>query len=139
MYKTVLVVESSPARRDICTGALKELEVEPLSVDSGAAALSVLEDGQIDIVLASMELQDPGGIELLKSIKQRFPDIDVVMMANSGSIREAVEAIKLGAYDYISNLGQPFKADDLKHLFQRLAEKQDLAMENRLLREQVRS
>jgi DNA-binding NtrC family response regulator len=139
MPKTVLVVEDSVARRDICTGALKELEIEPLSVDSGASALSVLEDGQVDIVLAGMEIQNPGGIELLKSIKQKFPDVDVVMMANSGSIREAVEAIKLGAYDYISNLGQPFKADDLKHLFQRLEEKQDLTMENRLLRERVRS
>ena len=92
MPKTVLVVEDSVARRDICTGALKELEIEPLSVDSGAAALSVLEDGQVDIVLAGMEIQNPGGIELLKSIKQKFPDVDVVMMASSGSTTSRTSA-----------------------------------------------
>jgi DNA-binding NtrC family response regulator len=139
MSKTALIVEDNVGLRADCARILEELGTETLSADSGVAALGRLEEGQIDIVLVGMQIKDPGGIELLRLIKQNFPDVDVVMMATSGTIREAVDAIKLGAYDYISNLGQPFKADDLKHLFQRLEEKQDLAMENRLLREQLRS
>jgi DNA-binding NtrC family response regulator len=139
MPATVLVVEDNITQREICTNALKELGLEPVCADSSAEALTQLEEGQIDVVLAGMQSRDSGGVELLKLIKQKFPEVDVVMMATSGSIREAVEAIRLGAYDYISNLGQPFKADDLKHIFQRLAEKQALAMENRLLRERLQS
>jgi two-component system, NtrC family, response regulator AtoC len=139
MPRTVLVVENDLGLRDRCARSLQEMGIEMVAADSGAAALAQLEEGHIDIVLACMQARECDGIELLRAIKQRFPEVDVVLMASSGSIREAVEAIKLGAYDYISNLGQPYKMDDLKHLFQRLAEKQDLAMENRLLREQVRS
>src|SRR5579863_9325427 len=137
MDKNALIIHGDEALRDLCAGILKTLGYTTEVADSATRALALLEDTQIDVVLTGVEVPGSSGVELLRDVKRLSPDTDVVMMADSGTIPDAVEAIKLGAYDYISNLGQPFKADDLKHLLGRLAERQQLASENRLLREEV--
>lgn len=137
MDKNALIIHGDEALRNLCAGILNSLGYATEVADSVTRALALLEDTQIDVVLTGVEVPGSNGVELLRAVKQLSPDTDVVMMADSGSIPEAVEAIKLGAYDYISNLGRPFKADDLKHLLGRLAERQQLASENRLLREEV--
>jgi DNA-binding NtrC family response regulator len=137
MDRRALVVHSDETLRNLCASILKTLGYATEMADSATRALALLEDTQIDVVLAGVELPGATGVELLRAVKQLSPDTDVVMMADSGTIPEAVEAIKMGAYDYISNLGKPLKAEDLKHLLGRLAERQQLASENRLLREEV--
>lgn len=137
MEKSALIIHSDEALRNLCASILKTLGYTTQVADSAARALALLEDTQIDVVLTGVEVPGATGVELLRAVKQLSPGTDVVMMADSGTIPEAVEAIKMGAYDYISNLGQPFKAEDLKHLIGRLAERQQLASENRLLREEV--
>jgi two-component system response regulator HydG len=72
----------------------------------------------------------------LKIIRQKYPETDVVMMTGFGTIQASVEAIKLGAYDYIT---KPFVIEDFNQVFERLAQKQDLTRENRLLREQLKT
>jgi two-component system response regulator AtoC len=136
MSRNALVVDTG-SMRGTCAEILQTLGFEVRVANSAEGALAILESAQIDIVLADVRAPGASGVELLKGIKRKSPATDVVMMADSGSIPEAVEAIKLGAYDYISNIGKPFKADDLRHLLQRLVEKQRLASENRLLREEV--
>ncbi len=137
MDKNALVVHSDGSLRSLCAGILRTIGFAVQLTDSASRALAILESGPIDVVLTGVELPGAKGAELLKAVKQKSPDTDVVIMADSASIPEAVEAIKMGAYDYISNLGKPFKAEDLKHLMERLAEKQRLASENRLLREEL--
>src|SRR5579863_6787866 len=139
MNRGALVVHTDESLLGICAGILKILGFEPHLVDSASHALAALENGQIDVVLAGVSGPGLNGIELLKAIKQRSPGTEVLILADSGTIPEAVEAIKLGAYDYISNIGKPFKADDLKHMLERLAERQRLAWENRLLREKLKA
>jgi len=139
MSKSVLVVDDNASWRDLCLEIVKALRLETHLADSGGRALDILEHHPVDIVLADVRGPGLSGIELLKTIRQNYPETDVVMMADSGTIPEALEAIRAGAYDYISNISKPFKADDLKHLFQRLLEKRDLATENRFLRDQLAS
>ncbi len=122
MGKSALVVDTGSLRAT-CVDILKALGFDVRVASSAARALAILETARIDVVLADVSAPGANGVELLKAVKRKSPGTDVVMMADSGTIPEAVEAIKLGAYDYISNIDRPFKVDDLRHLLQRLVEK----------------
>jgi two-component system response regulator HydG len=136
MKTSILVVDDEEGARGFYANALRELGFEAETAASGNQALEMLESGQFDVVLADVRMPGMSGLELLKAIRETYPDIDVVMMTGYGTIPSAVQAMKLGAYDY---LAKPLKVDDLTHLLQRLVEKQELAAENRLLREQVKT
>ncbi|MGH9356516.1 MAG: response regulator, partial [Terriglobia bacterium] len=132
----VLVVDDEPSSQRLCVEVLEELGHGARAVESPAAALRVLEDGQIDIVLSDVRMPGGSGLDLLRSIKESHPGLEVLIMTGFGSIPEAVEAVKIGAYDYIT---KPFKVEDFRRLFERLVEKQLLAAENRLLREEMKT
>src|SRR6266571_4769391 len=132
----VLVVDDEQSARDLCVEILKGLGFEIEVADSGTRALAILESGDTDIVLSDVRMPGLNGIELLKIIRQRYPETDVVLMTGHGTVPASVEAIKLGAYDYIL---KPFNLDVVRHVFRRLVEKQELTAENRLLREQLKS
>ncbi len=136
MATTALVVDDEIRSCELCIEVLAALGLETQVAESGARALALLENGQIDIVLADVRMPGLSGIDLLKTIKQKYPAVDVLIMTGYGTIPEAVEAVKLGAYDYIT---KPFKVDNLKRLFQRVVERQQLTTENRLLREQLKT
>ncbi len=130
----VLVVDDEPSSRQLCLEALEGLGYEMQAVDSPSGALPFLEDGQADIVVADVRMPGGSGLDLLRIIKEKYPSVDVLMMTGFGSIPEAVEAVKLGAYDYIT---KPFKIDQFRALLEHMVERQRLAAENRLLREQL--
>jgi DNA-binding NtrC family response regulator len=132
----VLVVDDEETARTFCAEVLSELGFEAQAAESAKLALEMLEGGQFDIVLADVRMAGMSGLELLKTVRETYPDIDVVMMTGYGTIPSAVQAMKQGAYDYLT---KPLKLEDLRHVFQRLVEKQELAAENRLLREQVKT
>lgn len=132
----VLVVDDEPSSRRFCIEVLESLGYLAEAVDSPASVLPILEDGQIDIVLSDVHMPGGSGIELLRAIKERHQGVDVLVMTGFGTIPEAVEAVKLGAYDYIT---KPFKVEDFRRLLDRLVEKQRLAAENRLLREELKT
>ncbi|MGD0921736.1 MAG: sigma-54 dependent transcriptional regulator [Terriglobia bacterium] len=132
----VLVVDDEETARTYCADALSELGFEAQAAESAKQALEMLESGQFDIVLADVRMPGISGLDLLKTIQETYPDIDVVMMTGYGTVASAVQAMKQGAYDYLT---KPLKVEDLQHVFQRLVEKQALAAENRLLREQVKT
>lgn len=136
MGTVVLVVDDEETARTYCADVLGELGFEAQAAESAKQALEMLESGQFDIVLADVRMPHTSGLDLLKTIQETYPDIDVVMMTGYGTVASAVQAMKQGAYDYLT---KPLKLDDLQHVFQRLVEKQALAAENRLLREQVKT
>ncbi len=136
MKTKVLIVDDEPSARDLCVETLKSMGFITETAESGTRALAILEAGHLDIVLTDVRMPGLNGIELLKIIRQKYPETDVVMMTGYGTIPDSVEAIKLGAYDYLT---KPFKISDFKHVFQRLVEKQELTEENRLLREQLKT
>jgi two-component system response regulator AtoC len=132
----VLVVDDDLSSRQLCVEVLESLGYQATSVDSPIPALSILENGEFDIVLADVHMPGGSGIDLLRTIKKNHPGIDVLVMTGFGSIPEAVEAVKLGAYDYVT---KPFGIEDFRRRLERLVEKQQLAAENRLLREKLKA
>lgn len=137
MKKTILLVDPEASLRVLCVEPLRSMGFETHVAESEEQALAVLEGTEIEVVLLDVRSPSLGSLDLLRAIKQESPETDVVVMADSTAIPAALEAVQQGAYDYLSNIGKPFKVDDLKHLLQRLAEKQQLAAENRLLREEL--
>ena len=136
MNLNVLVVDDERLARQVCVEVLKAVGFEIEVADSAARALQILESQHIDIVLSDVRMPGMSGVELLKIVKQKFPETDVVLVTGYGTIQDSVEAIKLGAYDYLT---KPFSIDDFKRTFQRLREKKELLAENRLLREQLKA
>ncbi len=134
--KAILIVDDERSAQDFCKEILKNQGFQIEVADSGERALEVLENRETDIVLTDVRMPGMDGMELLREIKGKYPETDVVVMTGFGSIQAAVAATKLGAYDYIT---KPFKVEDFRRVFQRLAELRELAAENRLLKEQLRT
>ncbi len=136
MSTRVLVADDEPITRQLCLEVLEGLGYATQVAETCSRALSVLEEGRVDIVVSDVQMPDGNGIDLLRTIKENHPGVDVLVMTGYGTISEAVEAVKLGAYDYIT---KPFKVDDFRRLVERLVERQRLTAENRLLREEVKT
>jgi len=97
-------------------------------------ALSALEKKPIDLVITDINLEDSDGFELLHVIKKRFPHVGVIMITGYGTIESAVEAIKMGAYDYLT---KPIVDEELKLRVERALAQQALIRENQSLRNQL--
>jgi DNA-binding NtrC family response regulator len=136
MCVRVLVVDDDPSSRQFCLDLLEKLGYKVSSVASPVHAVPILETGEIDIVLSDVHMPDGNGIDLLRTVKANYPGVEVLVMTGFGVISEAVEATKIGAYDYIT---KPIVVDDLRRRLERLVQTQRLAAENRLLREELKA
>ncbi|HET7215392.1 MAG TPA: response regulator, partial [Terriglobia bacterium] len=135
MPTRILIVDDEASAREVCVEALRGMGMKTGTAESGARALAELESVGADIVLSDVRMPGMDGIELLKVVRQKYPQTDVVIMTGYGTIQASVEAIKLGAYDYLT---KPFKMDEFKQVFRRLVEKRRLESENRALRQQLK-
>ncbi len=106
-----------------------------LKAATGLQALEVLSANDVDIVLTDLKMPGMDGLELLLKIKERWPDMTTIIMTACGTIENAVEAIKKGAYDYIT---KPFQYDDLLLLIDRSLERVCLLDEKRYLQSELR-
>jgi DNA-binding NtrC family response regulator len=97
-------------------------------------ALTLLDEGPFDVVLADIRMPGMDGMEFLGLVKEKFPGLTVVMMTAYGSIDLAVQAIKSGAYDFIT---KPFEIDKLTHLLAKAVERSRLVKENLLLQRRI--
>ncbi len=130
----ILVVDDELSMREFLSILL---EREGYQVDvAGCAedALRQMETALFDLVLSDVQMPGLGGIELLSRIKQVSPETAVLMITAFSAAEQAVEAMKLGAYDYIS---KPFKIEEIKQLVKNALEKQGLKRENILLKKNV--
>jgi DNA-binding NtrC family response regulator len=112
----------------------RSLGFQCTEAESAQAALAILEAESPDIVLADLLMPQMTGLEFLPRVKQLLPHAEVAIMTGHGSIETAVQAMRLGAYDYIT---KPFRVEELKLLLQRMEEKVKLVAENQFLRERV--
>ena len=133
---TVLVVDDDAAVAEFCDRVLSKAGHAVLIVKSGKEALTALDEHEVDVVLSDVRMPGMNGVDLLRSISPGSAGPDVVLMTGFGSISSAVEAMRLGAYDY---LVKPFVADQLEAAFQRLAELRAVRAENLTLRFQLDS
>jgi len=115
-----------------------ELSEEGLEVDkaaSGTKAMDLLEKNEYDVLLLDLTMPGIGGIDVLKRIKTSELTTEVVILTGNATVPTAVEAMKLGAYDYLT---KPFKMTELKVVIQRAYEKKELLAENLVLRAQLK-
>ena len=122
--------------RGLCRQIVESLGYRPLLADSAAKALALIEQQAVDIVLTDIKMPEMSGIELLEKIKAGNPRVEVVIMTGYASVPSAVQAMKLGASDYVI---KPFSSEEMKLVIERLAQTLDLKDENRYLRERLRS
>jgi len=130
----LLVVDDEQSIRRLCMTIGNTLGYACIEAESAESALARLEPEAPDLILTDLKLPSMSGVELLKQTKILLPHTEVAIMTGHGSIESAVDAMKLGAYDYIE---KPFRVEKMRLLLQRMAEKVRLVTENEFLRERV--
>ncbi len=130
----LLVVDDEQSIRRLCMTIGNTLGYVCTEAESAEAALARLESDTPDLLLTDLKLPKMSGVELLKQTKIQLPHAEVAIMTGHGSIESAVDAMKLGAYDYIE---KPFRVEKMRLLLQRMAEKVRLVTENEYLHERV--
>jgi two-component system, NtrC family, response regulator AtoC len=129
-----LIVDDEQSIRRLCTTIGASLGFACAAAESAEAALAYVESQAPDIVVSDLMLPNMSGVDLLRQVKSLLPRTEVAIMTGHGSIESAVQAMKLGAYDYVT---KPFRVEELKLVLQRMAEKVRLVQENQVLREHV--
>ena len=132
--KRVLVVDDEEAMRHMLSLVLKREGYGVLTAANGKEALSLVESHLFDFILMDVVMPEMDGLELLAALKDRGVETTVIMMSAYGSLDTAVEAMKRGAYDYIS---KPFKPDEILLALRKADERETLRKENANLRQVV--
>ena len=130
----LLVVDDEQSIRRLCMTIGTTLGFACAEAESAEAAVARLDAEAPDLVLTDLKLPNQSGVELLRQVKALLPRTEIAIMTGHGSIESAVDAMKLGAYDYIE---KPFRVEKMRLLLQRMAEKIRLVTENEFLRERV--
>jgi DNA-binding NtrC family response regulator len=130
----ILIIDDEPV---VCEGCRLSLSEKGFIVDTclrGTKGLEMLLGEEYDLALLDMKLTDMNGMDILRRVKNENPGIYVIVMTGYSSVKNAVEAMKLGAFDYIS---KPFTDDELLLSVQRAVENKRLKEENLALRHQL--
>ncbi len=132
----ILIVDDEQSMRDFLSIMLKKEGYEVASADTAGSGLKAVQGEIFDLVISDVKMPGMDGIELLKALKEISPETVVVMITAHATAETAVEAMKLGAYDYIT---KPFKVDEIKLVIQKALEKRLLRKENILLKREMES
>jgi DNA-binding NtrC family response regulator len=133
----LLIVDDEQTIRKLCITVGEALGFICLEADSGDSALALLEEQPVHMILSDMVMPHMSGLEFLEKVKKLLPRIEVALMTGHGSIESAVQAMKLGAYDYITKPFSPL--EELRLFLRRMAEKVRLVEENEFLRQRMDS
>jgi two-component system response regulator HydG len=132
----LLIVDDERSIREACREVALSVGFIVHVADSAEHAHRLLENQNIDAVLLDLRLPDAGGLEALRQIKAQRPEALVIVVTCYGTVQSAVQAMKHGAYEYVS---KPFSADELKGLLERVSCHLKLKTESRILREKLKS
>jgi DNA-binding NtrC family response regulator len=135
-FLNLLIVDDERQIREACREVAQSLGFSTVVADSAEHAYRLLDSQNIDVALLDLRLPGAGGLDALRRIKERRPEAIIVVVTGYGTVQSAVQAMKHGAYDYVT---KPFSVDELKMLLERVASHLKLKSENRMLREKVRS
>ena len=122
--KKILVVDDEQDVRETLESVLAKLDYDPIVAPGGKEALELIKQNKIDVVLSDLYMPEMDGIELLKRVKTENRNIVFLMITAHPTIETAVDAIKKGAYDYLT---KPFHIDEVKMKLNRALEKSGLA------------
>jgi DNA-binding NtrC family response regulator len=135
-FLNLLIVDDDRTIREACREVSQSLGFNTQVAECAEQAYRLLESSSTDAVLLDMRLPGDGGLEALHAIKQHRPDALVVVVTGFGTVQSAVQAMKQGAYDYVT---KPFSMEELRLLLERVAAHLRLKTENRMLRETIKS
>ncbi|MCX8117269.1 MAG: sigma-54 dependent transcriptional regulator [Desulfobacterota bacterium] len=130
----ILVVDDEAI---VCESCQRILEDEGLEVEtalSGAEAFAKMRENPYDIVITDLKMPGIDGMEVLRTIKREYPDTIVIMITGFSTVETAVEAMKLGAFDYIP---KPFTPDEVSVVVKKAIEQKKLLLENVYLRQEL--
>ena len=132
--RKILIVDDEDSMRHMLTLILRREGYEARAVGRGSEALALLEGEPFDFILSDVIMPEMGGLDLLRAVKEKKVEATIIMMSAYGNLDTAVEAMKLGAYDYVS---KPFKPDEILLTLRKAEEREHLRRENQLLRQAV--
>src|ERR671918_60133 len=130
----LLFVDDEPALRSLMAERLAERGFEVEQTDSGERALQLLEQFAFDVVVTDLRMPGIEGTRVIEAALERYPGIVAIVITGYGTVRDAVEAIKRGAADFVA---KPFQFDELMHVLQKALEQRRLKSENAYLRSQL--
>lgn len=133
---TILIIDDEQSMRDFLSIMLKKEGYDVVSAETGPDALKAVQNEIFDLVITDVKMPGMDGIDVLKAVKEASPETVVIMITAYATAETAVEAMKLGAYDYIT---KPFKVDEIKLIIQKALEKRHLRKENILLKRELKS
>jgi len=134
MKPRILIVDDERVIRETLSTILDEENMETRLAVNGREALELLEKTNFDLIITDLKMPEIGGLELLEKVMQRAPQTSVIIITAYGSMESAIEALRLGAYDY---LVKPLDFDDVIIRVKRLLEHRELIRENRILRQAI--
>ncbi len=133
---SVLIVEDEDATRNLCRDVVIDAGLHARTAATTEEALEILEQHPVDIVITDLRIPQMGGLELLKHIREVYPQTAVMVLTQYGTIESAVEATRMGAADYVT---KPFHIPELRGKLDRVVRLLEVDQENRILREQLRT
>ena len=135
MKDRILIIDDDMAIRDGCSQVLSRSGNEVMESPTGTDGLEKMDRYEFDLVLLDLKLPDFHGLDLIKKIRDRDSDVPIVVITGYGTIQNAVEAMRLGADDF---LPKPFEPDELRLIVGRNLAAHRLALENLYLKEELR-
>ncbi len=130
----ILVVDDDKSMREFLGLMLRRERYNITTAKDGADAILLLKENYFELLITDLTMPAITGLELLKKSRELYPDIKVIMITAFGTVETAVEAMKLGAYDYIT---KPFNNDDIRIKIRRAIESQKIEHENLRLKQQL--
>ena len=134
MKPRILIVDDQERVAEVIATALAHAGYECETCRSGASALAAVEQRGADAVVTDWKMEGMDGMELLREIRRRRPELPVILITAYGSVSSAVAAMREGAFDYVT---KPFDNDELRATIARALEMTRLARENRYLRQEI--
>ena len=122
--RTVLIVEDEANMRRVLCALLERDGYRALEASDGAAALESLARESVDAILTDLRMPKLNGLELLEAVRRSHPEIPVIMLTAHGTVGSAVEALKQGAFDYLT---KPFDPDEIRHVMEKAVSTRRLA------------
>lgn len=134
MKSRILVVDDEDSIREFLEIMLKKENYEVTTAEDGLRAKEILSKKTFDMVISDMQMPNVTGIELLKHVKESYPDIVFMMITAFGTTETAVDAMKMGAYDYVT---KPFKIDEVRLNIANALRSKNLETEVRILKKEL--
>ena len=134
MKPRILVVDDEESIREFLDIMLRKEGYEVTCVEDGAKAQEMLKKKSVDMIISDLQMPNVTGIELLKHVRESYPEMLFMLITAFGTTESAVEAMKMGAYDYIT---KPFKIDEVRINIANALRSRNLEVENRSLKKEL--